>query len=735
MENKIKPMKLLCEWSFEPKKIHRGYSRETLYIGLGNKDGKYKFEQRPVSEDMIEKFTGGRGFGLRLLWNAVRDDTRWDDPENEIVIAGGPFCGITQYPGAGKCYSVFLSPATKQTYNSNAGGYFAPFLKFAGFDALELQGKADRDVVIFIDGDNNKIHILESELEDINSYYVAEELHKYFARDEADQRAISVISTGDGARTSYWAGMNFSFYDVRRKAVRLKQAGRGGGGTILRDKGVVAIAVKRTHFTGLENDPADITTIQKAGASLHKRIHDQDDAQCRMRSAGTAHLTEIMNDYHLLPVNNYKYGKHEDIDNISSWSYVKHFTQGMADGCWYGCSMACAKAVDHFPLQTGPWKGKEIIVDGPEYETAAGLGSNLGIFDPLWTIEANFYADHYGLDTISLGTGIAWVCECYELGLINKENTCGLELTFGNKKDIMELLHRIARGSDEFAVAVGKGIAEAKVYFHERYGADLETMTKIGMECQGLEASEYRCQESIAQWGGYFLTLKGPQHDEAWLIFMDMVNKQLPTYEDKAEALFFFPNFRLWFSLQGLCKLPWNDIEPTDNGLKYKGIEAAKVPEHLQNYLNIFTAITGKPLTQEGLIEQSEKVYNFERIFNLRMGKGTSEYHIAPDRGLGPVWEDEWNARPEYFDQKLSEFGLDTGGRTVKEKIALLQKHRRAQWEELKAAVYKRRGWNKRGIPTMATVKRLGLDYPDVVTLLGKHLKPEDEWAAAQAAR
>ena len=724
-------MKLLADWSFKPKKINRGYSGETLYIGLGKKDGNYIFEQRPVSDDMIEKFTGGRGFGLRLLWNAVRNDTKWNDPENEIVIAGGPFCGITQYPGAGKCYSVFLSPATKQTYNSNAGGYFAPFLKFAGFDAMELQGKADRDVVVFIDGDNDKVQIFESTLDDINAYYVSEELHKYFAKDEADQRTISVISTGEASRTSYWSGMNFSFYDSRRKAVRLKQAGRGGGGTVLRDKGVVALVVKRTHFTGSENNPADLSVIQKAGASLHKRIHDHDDEQCRMRAVGTAHLTEIMNDYHLLPVNNYKFGRHKDIDNISSWTYTKHFTQGMADGCWYGCSLACAKAVDHFQLQTGPCRGKEVIVDGPEYETAAGLGSNLGIFDAVWTIEANFYADHYALDTISLGTGIAWACECYELGLINKKNTHGLELTFGNKEDLMELIHRIAHGADDFAVALGRGIAEAKVYFHEHYGADLDVMTKIGMECQGLEASEYRCQESIAQWGGYFLTLKGPQHDEAWLIFMDMVNKQLPSYEDKAEALFFFPNFRLWFSLQGLCKLPWNDIEPTDNGLKYKGIEAAKIPEHLQNYLDIYGAITGKPLTQEGLIEQSEKVYNFERIFNLRMGRGTSAYHIAPDRGLGPVWEDEWDARAEYFDSKLEEFGSDPKGRSVKEKIELLQKYRRVQWEELKAAVYRRRGWNRNGIPTIATVKRLGLDYPDVVALLEKHLRPEDEWESS----
>lgn len=95
---KIKEMKVLSEWSYEPAKIQRGYANNTLYVGLGNKDGKYKFEKRPVSEDMKDKFTGGRGFGLKLLWDAVNEETKWDDPENELVIAGGPFCGITQYP-------------------------------------------------------------------------------------------------------------------------------------------------------------------------------------------------------------------------------------------------------------------------------------------------------------------------------------------------------------------------------------------------------------------------------------------------------------------------------------------------------------------------------------------------------------------------------------------------------------------------------------------------------------
>jgi aldehyde:ferredoxin oxidoreductase len=723
-------MNILAEWSYTPAQALGGYTRETLYVGLGDRDGNYRVESRPVSDDMIDTFIGGRGFGLKLLWDAVNPGTKWDDPENEIVVSGGPICGITQYPGAGKCYSVFLSPLTEQTYNSNAGGYFAPFLKFAGFDAFELQGIADREVVVFIDGDNGKVQILESNItDDKNAYAVTEALHEYFSTDDKDKKNVSVVSSGQGAEHSYWGCMNFSFYDPRRKVARLKQAGRGGGGTVLHHKRVLALVVKKSKFSGTSTGPADVDTLTRVGGKLHKEIHDFDDVQCQMRTIGTAHLNEIMNDYELLPVHNYKFGHHDDIDRMRSTEYKKRFAQGMPDGCWFGCSLACAKATPPFELATGPWKGRKTIVDGPEYETAAGMGSNVGIFDPEWTIEANFYADHYGIDTISLGTGMAFVCECYELGLITKENTGGLDLKFGNKDDLMELIHRIAAGADEFARIVALGTRKMKKIFSEKYGADRKVMEDIAMEGQGLEASEYRCQESIAQWGGYFLTLKGPQHDEAWLIFMDMVNKQLPTFEDKAEALFYFPNFRLWFSLVGLCKLPWNDIEPEDNHEKYKGIEAAKVPEHVQNYVEIYNAVTGNSVVKEDLITMSERVYNFERIFNLRMGKGTRSDHNCPSRALGPVFEDEWNARPDYFEDKLVEAEIESDGLTTKEKIAKLQRHRRGQWEKLVDAVYKRRGWNRNGIPTLATARRLGIDYPDVVELLEKNLKPEDAFA------
>ena len=178
-----------------------------------------------------------------------------------------------------------------------------------------------------------------------------------------------------------------------------------------------------------------------------------------------------------------------------------------------------------------------------------------------------------------------------------------------------------------FGKVAGGGIRRLKKYFVENFGADAKFLNDIGMEAKGLEYSEYVSKESLAQQGGYGLTNKGPQHDEAWLIFMDMVNNQLPTFEDKAEALHYFPMFRTWFGLNGLCKLPWNDIQPGDNKTTE---EPHKVPEHVQNYVDLFNGVTGNNIKKEDIITMSEGVYNFQRIFNIRMGYGLREHDAIP---------------------------------------------------------------------------------------------------------
>ncbi len=708
--------KLLAEFKYDLAPVVRGYNRRTLYVNVGTKE----IVSKPVSDMMIDKFVGGKGFDLYLMWQGVKDDTKWNSPENEICISFGPLCGNTSYPGSGKSIVTTISPLTGIPVDCNVGGHFGPYAKFSGWDAIELQGKSEEDVIVYIDGDTGMVQIFTAPDTEINSHIFAEELIKEFADSPDKHQFVSVVSTGTAADHVNITCLNLSFWDKRRKVARLKQAGRGGTGTVFRDKGIKAMVVKYSGLKVDTNNPVDLPTLQQTGLKLHKEIEAGDATQCHMHEVGTAHLMEIMNDYDLLPIRNFKYGQMPEAIGLHSREFTALFTQGMADGCWYGCSLSCCKAVDNFKPRTGPYKGMPVCVDGPEYETAAGCGSNIGIFDPKDVVEINFYCDTYGVDTISFGTSTAFAMECYENGILNKERTGGLDLTWGNADAALELLHQMARG-DGFGVTVGKGVRVMKTLFAEEYGADPNFLQDIGMEAKGLEYSQYMSKESLAQQGGYTLALKGPQHDEAWLIFMDMVNNHIPTFKDKAEALHYFPMFRTWFGLQGLCKLPWNDIEPANNA---ETDEPAKVPEHVQNYVDIYKAITGKPMDKHMLVRQSERVYNFQKVFCMRMGKGRRIDDVPPYRAVGPVTEEEYLSRVERYDGQLKDkIGVDPSGKSTAEKMKILREYREDQYQQLIDAVYSRKGWTPEGVPTVEHLKEIGMDLPEVLEVVNRYLK------------
>jgi aldehyde:ferredoxin oxidoreductase len=712
----------LAEFAYEPAPVRRGYARKTLYVNVGTGEIRVK----DVTQEMIDKFIGGRGFGLWYLWHATKPETRWNDPENEIVIGGGPICGITQYPGTGKSLCVSLSPTTGVPIDSNVGGYAGPLLKTSGFDALEIQGIAKTDVVVVIDGQRGVVRIEEAPGEAQDSHLAAEQFTEMYATDDADRVNVSVISSGAGGQHSLIGCLNFSFYDLRRRATRLKQAGRGGIGTVLRHKKVKAIVVHGRPITANLNDVADFDRVAKAGLRLHRELAHYDDVQCKMRSQGTAHLVEIMDAHDLLPVHNFQYGGHPDSYRIRSTVWERYFTQGIPDGCWYGCSMACAHAVDGFELRTGPYAGHRVIVDGPEYETIAGLGSCCGIFDPEVILESNFYCDTYGIDTISYGTICAFVMECWQRGILNPERTGGLELTWGNGAAHLEMMHQLARG-EGFGAIAGQGVRRMKAIFLEQgWTKNAQLLDDIGMENKGLEYSQYVSKESLAQQGGYALTNKGPQHDEAWLIFMDMVSNLIPSFEDKAEALHYFPLFRTWFGLNGLCKLPWNDVEPADNR---QTPEPAKVPAHVANYLDLVAGVTGRELDRAGLIRESEGVYNFQRVFDIRQGKGVRKFDHAPYRSVGPVSKEEYESRRARYDKQL----VDLIGRTpeevarmsTEEKMAAHREWRTARFEKLSDTVYRRRGWTWNAVPKPEHLKALGIDFPEVMAVVEGQLEKD----------
>ncbi|MBI5498634.1 MAG: (2Fe-2S)-binding protein [Deltaproteobacteria bacterium] len=471
-----------------------------------------------------------------------------------------------------------------------------------------------------------------------------------------------------------------------------------------------------------KNNPVDPARIRKYGFRLTKEMATLDDSQCKMRRVGTAHLVEIMDAYDLLPTHNYKFGKHAEIARISSPVWTSLVRQNVPDGCWVGCQMSCAKAVDDFVPRTGPYKGRKVLVDGPEYETVASCGSNIGVFEPHDIIELNFYCDTYGIDTISFGTACAFAMECYEAGVLDKRKTGGLDLKFGNATAALELLHHMSRG-EGFGVLVGQGIRQMKRIFAERFGGDPKFLHDIGMEAKGLEYSEYVSKESLAQQAGYAMAQKGPQHDEAWLIFMDMVNKQLPTFEKKAEALYYFPMWRTWFGLMGLCKLPWNDVEPEDNA---KWPEPNKVPGHVEGYENFLSGMIGGDFKIQDILKMSERVYNFQRVFAIRMGHGRREDDRGPYRAMGPVTAEEYESRAERYDGQLKELvKVDPAGKSTAQKMALLRQYREEQYEGVLDAVYKRRGWTRNGTPTPETLKGLGIDYPWVVEVVKARMAEE----------
>lgn len=706
--------KTLASFSYEVHPVVRGYSGRTLYINLDEN----RIVSKPVTQQMKDLFTGGRGFCLWLLWNGIKDTTKWSDPENELIVAGGPIGGITAYPGSGKCTVVTISPMTSSVIDSNSGGHFGPYLKFSGWDALEIQGKAKNDVIIFIDGDTGNITVEEAPLEAVDTHRIIRQIMPIYAADEKEMKGLSIISAGEAASHVTMSCLNVSYYDVRRKEIKIKQAARGGAGRVLRDKKIKAIVVKYSNLTPNSNGAADIELVRKAGKRINKEIAEFDSIQNDMGKTGTPYLVEIMSKFDLLPIENFRFGSSPKASLIGGEVWKEKFDHRGPDGCWYGCTLGCAHGVPHFHLRTGPYKGESVFVDGPEYETIGALATNNHIFDPTDILEMNFYCDTYGIDTISCGNSIAFAMECYEYGILNKERTGGMELTWGNADVAIELIHQMARGED-FGVIVGQGVRYMKELFAKKYGADAGLMNDIGMEVKGLEVSNYISKESLAQQGGYAMASKGPQHDEAWLIFMEMVHKQLPTFKDKAEALFYFPVWRTWFSLHGLCKLPWNDIIPVSNKTAK---EPAKVPEHVENYTWLHEGVTGVKATIDTLMLQSERVYQFQRIFNLRLGFGTRKDDYPPYRAMGPVTVKEYESRSERYDKQLVEdAGIDPGNMSTEEKVAATRKYREDRYEKLMDAVYKRRGWTKNGVPTVERIKSLGIDFQDVIALLEKN--------------
>ncbi len=711
--------------SYEPALTRGGYTDRILHVDLSTSE----IEIWEMPPDYKDKYVGGRGYALALIWEKTGADTRYDSPENLLVMASGPLCGDPRFPGSGKFIVGTVSPLTGTFIDSNIGGHFAPLLKRCGFDALAVSGLSpDGDKVLYIDGDQGTICIEDAPSfgEKVNDGGISygESLLKSVIGDQLNEHS-AVVTTGKGAKNARFGIINSLFFDRRRQRLRAKQAGRGGTGTVMRRKGLKAVVVQTRLSAVQANHPMDAKGVKEVGAELKKVLSRMDPKQLRLSSWGTTVLVEFMNKFHILPVRNYQSGQDEKAEKLFSEVFLKeYFSQKVPDGCFQGCNLACAKGAEDVTLTRGPQAGEQVGIDGPEYETV-GAVTAMGIFDPQFVMEYNWYCDEYGLDTISTGVSIAFLMECVQRGYLTEADT-GYDLTWGNIESADRLLHETAAGTGLGAIC-GQGVMRAREWVAKRYAfrtgepieAVLGELKTFAMEVKGLEFSMYITKESLAQQGGYGFALKGPQHDEAWLIFIDQVHKELPTFEMKADALKWFPLIRTWFNAVGLCKLPWIDVRHPDAAATVNPAQNTPTLEYYVKYLN---ATTGSNKTLQDVLDDSERLYLIQKMINLRQGKGTRISDQIPLRAMGPVFVNEYEERSEYYDQWLKEqTGKTLLPARVEERLKRLIRLRKEAYQKLCDAVYLAKGYTADGVPLPETLERFGLLDDRATSLLSEY--------------
>ncbi|MFO7568661.1 MAG: aldehyde ferredoxin oxidoreductase C-terminal domain-containing protein [Smithellaceae bacterium] len=700
-----------------------GYANQTLTIDLHTGHA----EVCPLDTRMRDFFIGGRGLGLYLLHQRVTSRTDACDPENPLIFSPGPLGGIPQFPGSSKCMAVSLSPLTRIPGVSNFGGYFGAYLKYAGFDALTVTGIADAGTMIVIDGFASTVTVTRApgaasvfDLEKI--------LVDRFVRAGRDRKEIAFLTTGVGAANTVFGCINSHYYDATKPVAggkglfRTKQAGRTGLGSVMRHKNITAIVVLASFPHGDNPYGAeDWGTAKAAGLRLHKIIKEVDPQALQMYLRGSAGVVSFMNkqEYQSLPVNNFQYGSHPEAGRICGKAYAEGlFEHRGMDGCFPGCNLRCTKG-GWVTLTTGEQAEKKVWVDGPEYETAAGFGSNLGVWHPEFIMEANWHCDNYGIDTISTAVIMAFIMECYQRGYLIAEDTDGFVLTWGDEKTALQFIHDLANRKTALAGVAASGMIKLARWVAERYAArtgnpaPAEALQTFAMQTKGLPFSLYRTHRSLSMQASYAAASDiGAHHAAAWLVKVDLLGA-FPTFADKARALIMYPRVRLGNDNLGLCKLPWVDVFNPES-LNRGDTDIYINPASQELYADFYNAMLGTALTWEQIFERTDRDINLQRVMNvMAFGEATLSHDWIPDRAIGPTEDALYELERDYNDAQLA-LALrlpadEIAKMETAEKRRALMKHRKEELSKLIHVYYQERGWTGQGVPKVQTLRQIGL--------------------------
>ncbi len=413
------------------------------------------YSDEEIPEALYKKFISARGLGGKYLYDELHPGIDPLSPENKLLMAVGVL-GATGLQGFSKWVVMSKSPLTGTISRSYTGGNFGVWMKFAGYDQIIIEGKADKLSYVLIDQDG--VHFLEAtDLLGLDPRSVQEKL--------AERHGSKTESACIGL-----AGENLVRYAVIASGERT--ASRGGMGMVMGSKNLKAVAINVPVVKKSAFDEIKFKELVQDQISMLK----EHPRRKKMSSLGTPYISEKLMKSGILPVRNFREGSIDNIKEINGEEFYK--IKKKRAGC-YNCMTKCGGMRD---VKKGPFSGSQI--DGPEYETIYALGPLLGITDKQLIIDANAACDFYGIDTISAGVCIAFAFELFEKGIILASDTDGIELNWGNEETVLALIEKIGK-REGIGYLLGEGVKRAS----ERIGggAGLYAMHIKGLELPGYE--------------------------------------------------------------------------------------------------------------------------------------------------------------------------------------------------------------------------------------------------------
>jgi aldehyde:ferredoxin oxidoreductase len=596
-----------------------GWTGYFLRVNLTAKTWK----KEAFSEEFARKWVGGRGFAVKILFDEVAPGIDPLGPDNKLIVALGPIAGIPA-PNTGKAVVAAISPLTGFYGDGNLGTRVAEHLRKAGYDALIVEGRAERPTMLFIEDD--KVEFLPAdEVWGQGTYVCNDWIYAKYGK------GVGVLNIGQG-------GESMARFAVVR-SLEGRAGGRPGIGAVMGSKLLKAIVVKGTRPI----PQADPAAMKALGSGDLKKV-GQIDKQTGWSIQSTTGVLPFCNEVAGLPVRNFRKTHHPD-----AWK-VDGERCNNARVATYGCptcTMRCGITV----LDD---EGRESELD---YENVALLGPNLEIFDLPQVASLNYLCDEYGLDTMSAGCNLSFYADAIDHGAVEGD------FRFGDARRAKELLGLAARRQGP----VGNLLAEGSRRMARTIGHGSEA---YAMQVKGLEVAAYNCKFIPGQALSYGVAAIGAHHREAWIITFEIRHTTRESYgPEKAAKVIELQRIRGGlFEFIVACRFPW-----IENGWP------------LENYPKYFNTVTGLQWGLDDMWRVADRIYAMIKLHFLRTFPGATREDDYPPR----VWFDPANADAE---------GPIAG------KILEIDKY-----DGLLQHYYDQRGYDRRGIPTKATLAALGL--------------------------